>query len=241
MSGFKKACDESKVAITGGETAELGDRIKGYGNGMHFNWCASGFGIIPKGEKPLDGSNICAGDVIVAIKSHGLRSNGYSLARQILKRSYGDKWHKEIFDKQNAWGNILLTPSKIYAPKILKIKKEVPLKGIVHITGGGVSANLKRILKPWGLGAKVDDLHPPHQEMLKLQQLGKISERQAYEMWNMGNAMLLIIDSSLIKNTLDKCNTLEISAKVSGTITRGKEIEITSSQDPQNIIKWSIQ
>ena len=79
MKGLAEACDYCGMSISGGEIAELGNRISGYGAGMHFNWCSTAIGILPSElKKPFDGTAVQAGDKVIALKAHGFRSNGFS-------------------------------------------------------------------------------------------------------------------------------------------------------------------
>lgn len=229
--GLQKAADESGMMITGGETAELGKRISGFGPNMHFNWCATGLGVLEKSKKPIDGSEIKEGDLVISLESCGLRSNGFSLARKILQKEFGDDWHEEKFSKTKTWGEQLLTPSLIYAPHILSlINKEIPLNGIAHITGGGIAGNFERILFPWGKGAVLDSLFDPHEDMKQLQNMGQISEKEAYETWNMGNAMLLVVDPKHADKVLIELKERHISCQIAGVIVNHPEIKIVAKE-----------
>ena len=197
MKGLYDACNFAGLIVTGGEIAELGSRIQGYGDKMHFNWCATGIGILPPDRDIIDGGDIKPKDVIISLKSRGFRSNGFSLLRKILEDNFGSEWHQEFYDSDSTWGQILLTPSLIYTPLIVKLlKNNFKLKGISHITGGGIHDNLSRVLKGKNLRAILDNLFPPLDFMNKAQSLGNVDQETAYRLWNMGNGMLLIVDSS---------------------------------------------
>lgn len=96
MRGLHDAAQFSQIAVTGGEIAELGNRIGGYpGARMNFNWCSTAVGVLhPSLERPLSGANVRAGQVVVALHSPSFRSNGYSLARRALTKAFGEKWHE---------------------------------------------------------------------------------------------------------------------------------------------------
>ncbi|RSK50971.1 AIR synthase-related protein [Hymenobacter rigui] len=96
MRGLHDAAQFSQIAVTGGEIAELGNRIGGYpGAKMNFNWCSTAVGVLhPSLERPLSGANVRAGQAVVALRSPSFRSNGYSLARRALTKAFGDKWHE---------------------------------------------------------------------------------------------------------------------------------------------------
>ncbi|SES80490.1 AIR synthase-related protein [Hymenobacter actinosclerus] len=101
MRGLHDAAQFSQIAVTGGEIAELGNRIGGYpGARMNFNWCSTAVGVLhPSLERPLSGANVRAGQVVVALHSPSFRSNGYSLARRALTKAFGEKWHEAPYDE----------------------------------------------------------------------------------------------------------------------------------------------
>lgn len=238
MKGLQEAADFSGITITGGEIAELGNRIGGYGEKMHFNWGASGVGILPPGKEIVDGRHIKAGDRVLALKSRGFRSNGFSLLRKIMQDNFGSEWHIASFNDEETWGEKLLTPSLIYSPFISKlIQNNVELNGCVHVTGGGLSDNLARILKVNRLGAELSDIFEPLPVMRKIQELGGIPEEQAYRLWNMGNGMLLIADAAQTSVILEQAARGKYEAKVCGQIVAQPKITIdTRGRHPQRLI-----
>lgn len=228
MRGLRDACNFAGIAITGGEIAELGNRIKGYGDKMHFNWSSTAIGILPDflSQAP-DGSRIQAGDRVIALRSRGFRSNGFSSVRRILQAKFGDKWHNAKYDNQETWGEKVLTPSLIYAPvinTIIAARKD--LKSIVHITGGGIFDNFRRVLKVTDSGAELDNLFEPHPEMLKLQEYGNVSREDAYLWWNMGNGMLLTVSPEDEKEVLEILKQENYQAQSAGRIINSPEIQI---------------
>jgi phosphoribosylformylglycinamidine cyclo-ligase len=226
MKGLRDACNFAGMTITGGEIAELGNRISGYGNAMHFNWSATAIGVLPENlSSDIDGSKIKPGDVVISLKSRGFRSNGFSAIRRILQENFGDEWHQQMYDEQNTWGEKLLTPSLIYAPVItILIQKNLIPKGIAHITGGGIFDNLKRVLQMTGNGAVLDNLFEPLPEMLQVKNLGKISDDDAYLWWNMGNGMLLVVNPDDAETIIKEIRKNNYSCQIAGSITGNKEI-----------------
>ncbi|MDU0369670.1 AIR synthase-related protein [Hymenobacter endophyticus] len=101
MRGLHDAAQFSQIAVTGGEIAELGNRIGGYpGAKMNFNWCSTAVGVLhPRLERPLSGANVRAGQAVVALHSPSFRSNGYSLARRALTKAFGEKWHEAPYQE----------------------------------------------------------------------------------------------------------------------------------------------
>ncbi len=220
MRGLHDAAQFARITITGGEIAELGGRIGGYGEKMHFNWGATGIGMLEQGRDIVDGRAVQAGDAVLALQSRGFRSNGFSLLRRILQKEFGENWHTESYDATSTWGEILLTPSLIYTPLIADtLKAGIELRGIAHITGGGIPDNLSRVLKVNRLGAELNDIFEPLPVMRKVQEMGAISEEQAYRLWNMGNGMLLIVSAQAADAALAFINkNKNYRARICGSI-----------------------
>jgi phosphoribosylformylglycinamidine cyclo-ligase len=233
MQGLYEAAEDCNVAISGGEIAELGNRICGYGNRMHFNWCSTAIGYLPDNLKgPIDGSEIKAGDVIISLKSRGFRSNGFSLVRKIMRENFGNEWHNEKFNDNTTWGKIILTPSLIYSRLITNIiSHDLELKGIVHVTGGGIADNLDRILRSKNMGAEFTDLHEVPAYVKQVQQLGKIDSKQAYHLWNMGNGMLLVCDPEIAAQLIPFINESGFTGKIAGLITTEEDIKINIGKE----------
>jgi phosphoribosylformylglycinamidine cyclo-ligase len=191
MEGLKKACIEQKVVIPGGEIAELGTMVNGY------IWNATAIGVVKK-DRFITGDNIKAGDQIIGLGSNVFRSNGISLVRYVLSEKFGNEWFKEDFGNGMTWGEVALTPTKIYHACVLDMigrygqPSSVDVKGIAHITGGGLPGNIIRIIKKKGLGAKLTNLPKPHEAVLKVKEYGSVSDEEAYKTWNMGIGMVLV-------------------------------------------------
>jgi phosphoribosylformylglycinamidine cyclo-ligase len=220
MKGLRDACNFAGITITGGEIAELGNRIGGYGKKMHFNWSSTAIGSLPENLKDgIDGSLIKSGQLIFSLKSRGFRSNGFSSARRILTEAFGNEWHNEKFEKHTTWGEKLLTPSLIYSPLINElIASNIILTGIAHITGGGIFDNFRRVLKLNNLGAILNNLFMPLPEMIKIQELGNVSDDDAYLWWNMGNGMLITADSHQADKILEKAKKMNYECQIAGKI-----------------------
>jgi phosphoribosylformylglycinamidine cyclo-ligase len=235
MRGLCAAAETAGVAVTGGEIAELGERVGGYGTGMHFNWAATAVGVLPPGRQAIDGSRVAPGQAVVALRSRGFRSNGFSLVRGAMQAAFGSEWHTAAFDGERTWGGLLLTPSRIFARLLVGVLDAgLPVTGIAHITGGGIGAKLGRVLKRNGLGAELDDLFPAHEPMLRLQRLAGIPEATAYRLWNMGNAMLVILEREACEAMLRTSHERGFEARVAGRVTAESGIRIRSrGADPQ--------
>lgn len=221
MEGLKHAALKHKVVIPGGEIAELGAMCNGY------VWNATCVGIVEK-HKVINGSKIIPGDKLIALISPNFRSNGLSLVRHILTEKFGPNWVAEKFDDTKTWGEAVIEPSKIYASAIMEMhgrykeQPQVELKGVCHITGGGLPGNLPRILKKSGLGAKIKNLPQPPTVMQKLMELGNVSHDEAYKTWNMGVGMILVCNE--FEKVKAICDKHQIDCQLIGEIQEG-EIE----------------
>jgi phosphoribosylformylglycinamidine cyclo-ligase len=230
MQGLQDAATTSNIVVTGGEIAELGKRIGGFGSRMHFNWCATGIGVLhPNLSEPITGKQIQPGDAVISVYSPGFRSNGFSLLRKILSKKYGAAWHLAEYEASGiSWGEAALTPCLLYSPLIVSIlDKSLPIRGIAHITGGGVVDNLGRLLKVNKLGARLDNLFSPDSSMSRLIELGKVQMSYAFRYLNMNNGMLLVVPQSDAARILTAINrNKKYKAKNAGSITSERRITI---------------
>lgn len=234
MRGLTSAATQAQVTISGGEIAELGARISGYGLRMHFNWCGTGLGFFTEGQLPLEGSAIQEQDVILALAEPGLRANGFTPARQLLLQNLGQSWHEKICPtEERCWGEVLLTPSTIYAPLIVELLRSgCELHQAVHVTGGGIVDNLSRVLQRRRLGAKLDNLFAPPAFVRQLQEFGQVSDEQAYRRWNMGQGMLLIVSQEAVPEIIAIAKRSKYLAKVAGVVVADSTIKIRSMTRP---------
>ena len=175
MSGIIKGCEIAGVELIGGETAE---------HYRQSDYDLAGFctGIVEKNEI-IDGSLIKPGDKVIGFESSGLHSNGYSLINDML-------WRHKIF-----WDDTpeLLTPTTIYTPLIEKLKEEIPILGMAHITGGGLVENLPRCL-PEGLSVEVDyNAWTLPDIFKKIQKAGEIEEDEMKRVFNMGIGFCIVV------------------------------------------------
>lgn len=220
MAGLQKAALEQKIVIPGGELAELGNALNS------AVWNATAVGVVEK-DKVITGADIREGDVVIALKSDGIRSNGLSLARMILKKEFGDDWVHADYGDGRTWGEVILTPSKIYHRALLglvggyKQERQFNIKGLVHNTGGGIKGNLPRLLNKKGLGAELNNLPEPHDFMLRLQELGDVTDEEAYKTWNMGVGMMMVVNEEDAEKVIDALKTQGVHAVEIGKVTSG--------------------
>ncbi|OQW75176.1 MAG: phosphoribosylformylglycinamidine cyclo-ligase [Proteobacteria bacterium ST_bin11] len=195
IEGIGKGCEQSGAALVGGETAEMPGM---YAEG---DYDLAGFcvGIVEK-DRIIDGSQVQAGDKLIALASSGPHSNGYSLIRKIVARS-GLAWTDKVNGK--ALGETLLTPTRIYVKPLLELLKTVPVHAMAHITGGGITENLPRVL-PIGLNANVQlSAWQLPEIFVWLQQQGNVELADMLVTFNCGVGMILCVAAADEAATLD--------------------------------------
>ncbi|MBI4975047.1 phosphoribosylformylglycinamidine cyclo-ligase [Candidatus Peregrinibacteria bacterium] len=219
MKGLQEAALAHKIAVPGGEIAELGNKVKGY------LWNATAVGIVEK-SKLITCADIKVGDKIIGLKSNNFRSNGFSLVRYILENKFGENWAFEKYSEETSWGLAVLDPCQIYSGAIMELhgrygeKPQATLKGIAHITGGGLPGNIPRIFKKTGLNANLNNLPDPPEVMKKLIELGNIEIEEAYRTWNMGIGMVIVSNDA--DKVIEACKKHDIEAMVIGEVVAGK-------------------
>src|SRR5512146_1726413 len=139
VKGIAAGCEQAGCALIGGETAEM----PGMYDPNEYDLAGFAVGLVEK-SKILDGSRIAPGDVVIGLASSGPHSNGFSLVRKVLAVSGAELY--EAFDEDRTLGQALLEPTRIYVKPVLAVMSKVALKGLAHITGGGITENLPRIL-----------------------------------------------------------------------------------------------
>ncbi len=229
--GYINAAKEANVAIVNGEVAELGSRVGGFGD-FNYNWGAAVVWFAKK-DRMFTGREIKEGDFLVALREEGFRSNGLSLLRKIMINNYGEEWHKKKFlGTDKLMVDLALIPSRIYSKAVVDmfggyngVPKAV-IHGAAHITGGGVPGKLGRILKPSGLGAFINDPFTPSELMLHLQEIGNVSDKTAYQTWNMGQGMIIITPEP--EKVMSVAKEHKIESKIIGFVTKERGIKIMS-------------
>ncbi len=218
VKGISKGCVQSNCALIGGETAEMPD----FYAKDEYDLAGYSTGIVDK-SKIINNSLIKKGDIIIALSSSGIHSNGFSLVRKILNidNSNINNVVKELGKK--SIGEILLTPTKIYVKPILKLLKKIKLKGISHITGGGFYENIPRCI-PNGLCAEIEKNKIKILPIFKyIQKIGNIEERDMFNTFNMGVGMCIIVSKKDAEKTIEILNSCKEDAYIIGKIIENKE------------------
>lgn len=212
VKGISDGCEETNTALIGGETAEMGEM---YHEG-EYDLAGFAVGAVEK-EDYIDGSAVKPGQVIIGLASNGIHSNGYSLVRQLIKKSginlndsFGDSTYLETF----------LAPTQLYVKPILELKKHVSIKAMNHITGGGFYENIPRSL-PEGLAADIDSHAFPTPAIFEwLQKEGNISTDEMYNIFNMGIGYTVIVNEDDKEQALNVLKELNIDAYEIGRIIK---------------------
>ena len=178
------ACVEAGAALLGGETAEM----PGVYAAGELDVVGTIIGVVEKGEV-VDGSSIVAGDAVLALLSSGLHTNGYSLARAVLAGRYDEP----LESTNGTVGDALLLPHRSYLSAVRPLLDKKLVRGMAHVTGGGIPGNLPRVL-PDGLGARIRPRAWPVPPIFSLiQQAGEVEESEMRSVFNMGAGFLLVV------------------------------------------------
>lgn len=216
VEGVAEGCKKAGAALLGGETAEM----PGIYKENDYDLAGFAVGIVEK-DKIITGSNIQEGDVLLGLPSSGIHSNGYSLVRQIVFAIKNLDLDEYIEDFGRTLGEELLEPTKIYVKEVYSLIERFEIKGICHITGGGIYENLPRVL-PEGLGAQVDmKIVDTPNVFKKLQEWGNVALEEMYATFNMGIGMILIVDKDVAKEIISEYERLDQVIYNLGTVQRG--------------------
>ena len=217
VSGVAEGCVRAGCALIGGETAEHP------GTMAPEDYDLAGFsvGIVDK-RKVLDSARMVPGDVVLALPSSGLHSNGYSLVRKVFDVEKADLG-KTVPELGMSLGDALLTPTEIYVKPVLAAIAAADIRGISHITGGGFYENIPRSL-PDGLGAKIEKAAIRTPAIFRLlQETGSIPERDMFNTYNMGVGMSLIVSGETADKALAALKEKGVDAYVVGEIVKSED------------------
>ncbi len=217
VSGVAEGCVQAGCALIGGETAEHP------GTMQPDDYDLAGFSVgIVDQDRFLDHSRMRAGDVVLALPSSGVHSNGFSLVRKVFDIEHADLG-RTVPELGCALGEALLTPTRIYVKPVLASIAEADIHGISHITGGGFYENIPRSI-PDGLGAKIDKAAIRTPEVFRLiQAAGSIPERDMFNTFNMGVGMSVIVNRNDADKALAALKNYGEEAYVIGEIVQSED------------------
>lgn len=216
IKGMGNGCRYAGCALIGGEMAEMPEV---YRDG-ELEVAGTIVGVVDR-KKIIDGSTIKEGDLVIGLDSSGLHTNGYTLARKICFDAAGLSCHDEIPGTGKSVADALLEPHRNYARMIQILLKIVPVKGMAHVTGGGITDNLPRIL-PEGLDAEINLSTwnvPPLFRFLR--DAGNVEDMEMMRTFNMGMGFLVVVDPAHADKTIDSLQQTCEDPKVIGRIVRG--------------------
>ena len=218
VKGVCEGCVQAGAALIGGETAEM----PGFYPADEYDLAGYSTGIVDR-DKIIDNQTMAAGDVVIALPSSGVHSNGFSLVRKVFDVKNCDLTAPVEELDGRSLGETLLTPTRIYVKPVLALLEKIPVKGISHITGGGFYENIPRSI-PEGLGAVIDRqavrVLPIFQLIAKV---GHISERDMFNTYNMGVGMSLVVAQEDVDTALAILRKNGEDAYVIGRIEESEE------------------
>lgn len=224
VAGVCEGCVQSGAALIGGETAEM----PGFYPEDEYDLAGYTTGVVDK-DKIIDNSRMAAGDIVIALPSSGVHSNGFSLVRKIFNLNNPSKLDKAALTAPNtrlggrSLGAALLEPTRIYVKPVLALLEEVQVKGISHITGGGFYENIPRSI-PDGLGARIEKKAVkvlPIFEMIA--EVGAISEHDMFNTFNMGVGMSIVVAPEEAARSLEILRACGEDAYIIGEIVQSAE------------------
>ena len=223
IAGVARGCELAGCALMGGETAEM----PGMYSGADYDVAGFAVGIVEKADL-IDGSAIKAGDVMLGLASSGAHSNGYSLIRRVIEKSLGDVNSHTLSHPLDGvpLADHLMMPTRIYVKPLLKLMREQAVHGLVHITGGGLTENVPRVL-PDHLQARFDVASLPRPVLFDwLQQQGEIETAEMRRVFNCGVGMVVVVEASNVDQAQELLREQGESVQVIGTIEPRVEADI---------------
>ena len=222
VKGISDGCRLAGCALLGGETADMPDI---YGPGK-FDLAGFAVGVLEQGRL-IDGRLIQPGDQLIALSSSGLHSNGYSLVRKICFDRLKLDPRKPVadLDPDRPLGEVLLEPTRIYAGAVMRLlgryKRKRPIRGMAHITGGGLAGNVERVL-PKACDAEIDKKSWPRPKVFDwLSKAGPVSDREMWRVFNMGIGYVFVVNPTFRNSILYQLRRMGETPHVIGHVKKG--------------------
>lgn len=213
VSGVTEGCIQGKSALIGGETAEM----PGLYGKDDYDLAGFSVGLVDK-KDIITGEDIEKGHVAIALNSSGVHSNGYSLVRLVLEKN-NIKFTDTLEGYDRSIGEVLLEPTRIYAEEVLSLLEKIKIRGIAHITGGGIYENIPRVL-PKGLGLEVEVAQSDVPQIFRtLQELGGIETTEMFNTFNMGLGMVLFIAKEDVEQAEEILSKIGSGYRIVGEVT----------------------
>ncbi|SFT19380.1 phosphoribosylformylglycinamidine cyclo-ligase [Paenibacillus sp. BC26] len=227
VKGISDGCVQSGCALIGGETAEM----PGMYQGDEYDIAGFTVGIVDK-KNIIDGKTIAPGDVVLGLASSGIHSNGFSLVRRLLLETAGYGLNDALPELGGkTLGEVIIEPTRIYVKSVLELIKQVQVKGMAHITGGGFIENIPRVL-PEGVNVEIAYGSWPIQPIFGLmQEKGSITNRDMFTTFNMGVGMVVVVPAEQAEDALRIARELGEDAYIIGKVTEGSRVVTFTGAD----------
>jgi phosphoribosylformylglycinamidine cyclo-ligase len=213
IRGIVEGCLLAGAALVGGETAEM----PGMYHGEDYDLAGFCVGVVEK-ESIIDGTGIRAGDAVIGLASSGAHSNGYSLIRKLIAHSQATA--RTMLDGRSLFER-LLTPTRVYVKSLLELIRNQPVRGLAHITGGGLTDNVPRVL-PEGLEVVLERRSWQRDPIFDwLQRTGRIDRNEMYRTFNCGIGMVAIVPAESAEDSVALLNSRGETATLIGEVRHG--------------------
>jgi phosphoribosylformylglycinamidine cyclo-ligase len=223
VQGIAQGCEQANCSLIGGETAEM----PGMYDPNEYDLAGFAVGLVEK-SRIIDGKTIVPGDVVIGLASSGPHSNGYTLIRKVIAVSSTDLFEK--FDDTRTFGQALLEPTRIYVRPVLEVLGKIAVKGLAHITGGGLVENIPRVL-PANTAARLDRTQWRRPAIFDwLQKQGNIDDAEMHRTFNCGIGMTLVVAKEDAATALGLLAGLGVEAREVGQIVE------RSADEPQTVV-----
>ena len=223
VKGIAQGCEQAGCALIGGETAEM----PGMYDPNEYDLAGFAVGLVEK-DRIIDGTTIAAGDAVIGLASSGPHSNGYTLVRKVIAVCSADLY--EPFEGERTLGEALIEPTRIYVKPVLAALEKVEVKGLAHVTGGGLTENIPRVL-PAGVCARLEQSRWTQPAIFKwLKRMGNIEDAEMYRTFNCGIGMVLVVPKADATKAIDLFGSLGVEAFEIGAIVPRQ------GQGPQAVI-----
>ena len=223
VKGVADGCEQAGCALIGGETAEM----PGMYDPNEYDLAGFAVGLVDK-DNIIDGSKVAKGDVVIGLASSGPHSNGFTLIRKVIAVSGADLF--EPFEGDKTLGQTLLEPTRIYVKPVLATLAKVEVKGMAHITGGGLTENIPRVL-PEGVAAKLDGSKWTMPWVFRwLRKQGNIEDAELHRTFNCGIGMVMVVSKAQAQSAIAILGANGVEAFEIG------EIVARNPGDPQTVI-----
>ncbi len=220
IEGVTNGCRQARCSLIGGETAEM----PGIYQPGDYDLAGFVVGVVER-DQIIDGSDIAVGHKIIGLASSGLHANGYSLARRVFLERHGFQVSEDFPELGGSLGDELLKPTRIYVETVLNLLRDFPLSGICHITGGGLTDNLPRILPKTCRAVIQRQSWPVPPIFHLLRALGNIPEEEMLRTFNNGVGLALVVAEDRVSDILLRLQGLNEQAFIIGEITARKDGE----------------